>query len=126
MGICFQSTLLTLLAVCLTFAGVGPGGFCSATHAVSAGKGKEQVQASYSRSEQLTYDFLHRSSETVVSPVDYQPAPNNKGARFACFSTHTSIENSIRSKATQYLFYARDICCSLAGRDIIFPFHYFW
>ena len=126
MGTCFQSTLLTLLAVCLTFAGVGPGSFSSATHAVSAGKGKDHFQASYFQSEQLAFDFLHRGSETVVSPVDYQPAPNIKASRIACLSMQASIENSILSKITQYLFYARDICCSLAGSDIIFPFHYFW
>ncbi|WP_128396929.1 hypothetical protein [Botryobacter ruber] len=122
---CFKSTLLTLLAICLAFfAGVGSGSLRSAAYAESEGK---QFQSNYSQGEQLKFQFFQKGDgETVVSTVNYQPAPNVKNSRLACLSILTSIEKGILSSATRYLFYARTICCSLAGCAIIFPFHYFW
>lgn len=126
MGKSFNAALLLILSILLSFASIGEGVCNSVTHPDLEGVGEAGSQSSLSQGEQIKFQFLNRSGEHVVGPVNNLPAPPTKKENVDFSGVAHSIEQRVQHIATQYLLHAKEICVSLAGNDIIFPFHYFW
>jgi hypothetical protein len=126
MGNLAKSCLLLLFTFLLSFAGgLGAGACDSIPQTESAGIGEDDSRTGLSQGSQIKFEFLHRSGDSIVSPVNNSPAPHPNNT-LGFLNARQSLELRIQSSATQYLLLAKTICLSLAGSDIIFPFHYFW
>lgn len=124
MGNLPKSALLLLFAVVLSFAGIGEGVCAGVAQTEPEGIAGKNFQQQFSQGEHIKYQLLH--SEHVVSPVNSQSAPHPNNRSIGLLNVSYLIEHRLQDIATQYLLHAKDICCSLSGNDIIFPFHYFW
>ena len=126
MGKLLKSTILLVFAIMLSFAGITGNEWNNITHAELDGKVAKQSQSNIFQSKQIKYLLINRTSEIAVSPVNNPSAPNPKPLRFYFLNDLYSIEYRIQRMVTLYLSQSKDICCSLASNDIIYPFHYFW
>ena len=126
MGNLLKSTVLLGFAIMLSFAGVNGKEWNSSTRAALDSRVTEKAQSNVSQRKQIKYQLINRNSEIVVSPVNNSSAPNPKNPRLEFQIVSYSIEHRIQCLIAKYLSQSKDICCSLASNDIIYPFHYFW
>lgn len=70
--------------------------------------------------------FPYRQGDRFLTSIKNLPVSNLKNYPNDLYTNSLSPEIRILSSSSQYLIYSEIIYLSLANRDIIYPFHYFW
>ncbi|MDX5419368.1 MAG: hypothetical protein LPK09_09125 [Hymenobacteraceae bacterium] len=126
MGNSVKHTLLLLFVTLLAWVGIGQGHsrVLPATHAVAGPT--ENAPSSYFQSEQIRFEFLLKTGETIGGTVTNAPAPGSKHNPTDLSGLALPLEQRLQRLVAGSVARARNISLSLGSCDIIFPFHNFW